>query len=99
MSAFEGTPLAFALLDSNITGIAVVGIALEIGIEPTVRHATDLGFIPMVLTDGCGAGHADAGLRALDTMRFVGEAILSDVGAFANRLRQFRKAPAASNPE
>jgi biuret amidohydrolase len=99
MSAFEGTPLAFALLDSNITGIAIVGIALEIGIEPTVRHATDLGFIPMVLTDACGAGHADAGLRALDTMRFVGEAILSDVGTFSDRLLQFRKVPAASDPE
>jgi nicotinamidase-related amidase len=90
MSAFEGTPLAFALRDSNITGIAIVGIALEIGIEPTVRHATDLGFIPMVLTDACGAGHADAGQRALDTMRFVGEAILTDVGAFSDRLLQFR---------
>ena len=89
MSAFEGTPLAFALLDSNITGIAIVGIALEIGIEPTVRHATDLGFIPIVLTDACGAGHADAGQRALDTMRFVGEAILSDVGTFSDRLLQF----------
>jgi len=33
MSAFEGTPLAFALRDSNITGIAILGIALEIGIE------------------------------------------------------------------
>jgi nicotinamidase-related amidase len=43
MSAFEGTPLAFALSDTNITGIAIVGIALEIGIEPTVRHATDPG--------------------------------------------------------
>jgi len=90
MSAFEGTPLAFALRDSNITGIAIVGIALEIGIEPTVRHATDLGFIPIVLTDACGAGHADAGQRALNTMRFVGEAILSDVGTFSDRLLQFR---------
>jgi nicotinamidase-related amidase len=90
MSAFEGTPLAFALRDCNITGIAIVGIALEIGIEPTVRHATDLGFIPMVLTDACGAGHADAGQRALDTMRFVGESILSDVGTFSDRLLHFR---------
>jgi nicotinamidase-related amidase len=86
MSAFEGTPLAFALRDSNIRGIAIVGIALEIGIEPTVRHATDLGFIPMVLTDACGAGDADAGQRALDTMRFVGEAILGDVGTFSVNL-------------
>jgi nicotinamidase-related amidase len=90
MSAFEGTPLAFALRDSNVTGIAIVGIALEIGIEPTVRHATDLGFIPIVLSDACGAGHAEAGQRALDTMRFIGEAILSDAGTFSHRLLQFR---------
>src|SRR5882724_10445568 len=86
MSAFEGTPLAFALLDSNITGIAVVGIALEIGIEPTVRHATDLGFIPIVLEDACGIGNAEAGARSLNTMRFVGEAILSDVDSFSRLL-------------
>ena len=90
MSAFEGTPLAFALRDSNITGIAIVGIALEFGIEPTARHATDLGFIPIVLTDACGAGHAEAGQRALDTMRFIGEAILSDAGAFSDRLLKQR---------
>ena len=83
MSAFEGSPLAFALRYSNIRGLAIVGIALEIGIEPTVRHASDLGFIPLVLTDACGAGHADAGQRALDTMRFVGEAILGDAGTFS----------------
>ena len=46
MSAFEGTPLAFALRDCCITAIAIVGIAMEVGIEPTARHAADLGFIP-----------------------------------------------------
>src|ERR1700722_1584689 len=97
MSAFEGTPLAFALRDSNIRGVAIVGIALEIGIEPTVRHATDLGFIPAVLTDACGAGHADAGQRALDTMRFVGEAILGDVGTFSANLSRINPIQRKSN--
>ena|ERR1700760_492572 len=86
MSAFEGTPLAYALRDCAITGLAIVGIALEIGIEPTVRHATDLGFIPIVLTDACGAGNAEAGARALETMRFVGEAILTDSASFNRSL-------------
>lgn len=97
MSAFEGTPLAFALRDSNIRGVAIIGIALEIGIEPTVRHATDLGFIPVVLTDACGAGHADAGQRALDTMRFVGEAILGDVGTFSVNLSRINPIQRKSN--
>ena len=86
MSAFEGTPLAFALKDCGITGIAICGIAVEIGIEPTVRHATDLGFIPIVLSDACGSGHAEAGRRSLDTMRFVGEAMITDVDSFAAAL-------------
>jgi nicotinamidase-related amidase len=86
MSAFEGTPLAFALKDCGITGIAIGGIAIEIGIEPTVRHATDLGFIPIVLIDACGSGHAEVGRRSLDTMRFVGEAMITDVDSFAAAL-------------
>ena len=34
----------------------ICGIATEIGIEPTVRHGADLGFIPVVVEDACGAG-------------------------------------------
>jgi nicotinamidase-related amidase len=60
MSAFEGTPLAFALPDCGITSVAIAGIAMEIGIEPTARHAADLGIIPVVIEDACGAAHADA---------------------------------------
>jgi len=86
MSAFEGTPLAFALRDCGVTGVAIAGIALEIGIEPTVRHATDLGFVPIVLADACGSGRAEAGGRALETMRFVGEAVIGDVDGFASAL-------------
>ncbi len=83
MSAFEGTPLAFVLRDCGITGLAIVGIALEIGIEPTARHATDLGFVPIILADGCGHGSPEAGNRSLETLRFVGEAVISDVEAFS----------------
>jgi len=86
MSAFEGTPLSFALQDCGIRGVAICGIALEIGIEPTVRHATDLGFIPIVLQDACGSGHAEAGVRSLATMRFVGEAVLTEVEDFVQQL-------------
>jgi biuret amidohydrolase len=86
MSAFEGTPLSYVLKDCDILGVAIIGVALEIGIEPTVRHATDLGFIPIVLADACGVGNAAAGVRSLETMRFVGETIISDVDSFASAL-------------
>jgi len=83
MSAFVGTSLEFALHDCGIVNLVMVGIALEIGIEPTVRSATDMGFVPVVLTDACGWGHREAGERSLETMKFVGEAILTDTKTFA----------------
>src|SRR6266478_4643513 len=68
MSAFEGTPLAFALRDCGITAVAICGIATEVGIEPTVRHAADLGFVPVVVTDACGAGQDEAARRSVAAM-------------------------------
>jgi hypothetical protein len=62
-SAFESTPLDIALRDCAITAFAICGLALEIGIEPTVRHGADLGYIPIVVTDACGAGNDEAGKR------------------------------------
>jgi nicotinamidase-related amidase len=79
MSAFEGTPLDIALRDCGINSFIIVGVATEIGIEPTVRHGADLGYIPIVVTDACGAGHAEAGERALASIKFMGDAILTDI--------------------
>jgi biuret amidohydrolase len=78
-SAFEGTPLEFALRDAGIVSVAIAGIATEIGIEPTARHAADIGFIPVVVADACGAGHEDAGQRSLESLRFMGDAVISDL--------------------
>jgi nicotinamidase-related amidase len=78
MSAFEGTPLDIALRDCGINSFIIVGVATEIGIEPTVRHGADLGYIPIVVTDACGAGHADAAERAMASIRFMGDAIVTD---------------------
>src|ERR1700680_2511627 len=64
MSAFEGTPLDIALRDCGIDAFAIVGVAMEIGIEPTVRHGAALGYIPVVIKDACGFGHAVAAARS-----------------------------------
>jgi nicotinamidase-related amidase len=56
MSAFEGTPLDIALRDCGINAIAIVGVAMEIGIEPTVRHAADLGYQQPPLSAPCFSG-------------------------------------------
>jgi nicotinamidase-related amidase len=72
LSAFEGTPLNIALRDCGLTAIALVGIAMEEGIEPTVRHAADLGLNPVIISDACGAGYPDAAKRSLDNLAFEG---------------------------
>jgi nicotinamidase-related amidase len=76
MSAFEGTPLGIALRDCALKSFLICGIATEIGIEPTVRHGADLGFIPIVVEDACGGGHAEAAGRAIASMKFMGDAML-----------------------
>ena len=88
MSALEGTPLAIALRDCNINAIALVGVAMEIGIEPTARHAADLGIIPIVVADACGAGHADAAERSIEALKFAGDAIITDSDAFCRALQR-----------
>jgi hypothetical protein len=62
------------------------GFAQEIGIEPTARHAADLGIIPVVIEDTCGAGHADAAQRSSETLHFAGDAIMTDTEAFCAAL-------------
>jgi biuret amidohydrolase len=86
MSAFEGTPLEFALRDAQVTAFAIVGVATEVGIEPTVRHGADRGLIPIVVTDACGAGNTSAAKRSLESLATAGDAMLTDVSTITGLL-------------
>jgi biuret amidohydrolase len=86
MSAFEGTPLAFALRDALVTAFAIVGVAMEVGIEPTARHGADLGLIPVVVTDACGAGDHAAAKRSLEALATAGDAMLTDISTITGLL-------------
>ena len=91
MSVFEGTPLDIALRDCGIQAFAIVGIAMEIGIEPTVRHGADLGYIPVVVKDACGFGHRDAAERSIASLEFAGDALLTDADTFCAQLGRIRR--------
>jgi nicotinamidase-related amidase len=93
MSAFEGTPLDIALRDCGVTTVVIVGVATEIGIEPTVRHAVDLGYMPVLVADACGAGDEEAGQRALASLRFMGDAFFTSVEEFCAILARKKGAP------
>ena len=86
MSAFEGTPLDIVLRDCGVRAYLIAGVALEIGIEPTVRHSADLGYVPVVVRDACGAGDAEAAERSLQTLAFVGDAIIADTAEVCETL-------------
>ncbi|HET6180161.1 MAG TPA: cysteine hydrolase [Candidatus Sulfotelmatobacter sp.] len=87
MSAFEGTPLDLALRDCSIDAFAIVGIAMEIGIEPTVRHGADLGYIPVVVKDACGFGHRDAADRSIASLEFAGDALFTSAETICSQLK------------
>jgi biuret amidohydrolase len=76
-----------ALRDCGISALAIAGIAIEVGIEPTARHAADLGFMPVIIADACGAGHADAAKRSLESLNFAGDSLITDTATFCRLIR------------
>jgi biuret amidohydrolase len=73
MSAFESTFLNIAMRDSHLEAFIIAGIALEVGIEPTVRHGLDLNYLPIVVTDACGSKTSAAKQLSLTTLTGTGE--------------------------
>jgi nicotinamidase-related amidase len=78
MSAFEGTYLDIAMRDAKLEAFIIAGIALEVGIGPTVRQGLDLNYIPIVVRDACGAKTAEAKERVLAEFNETGEVITVD---------------------
>jgi nicotinamidase-related amidase len=88
MSFFAGTPLNMALRDCGIEAFAIVGLVLEIGIEPTVSHGADLGYVPIVIADACGSVEADARERALASIGYSLFSHITDADTFCRLLRR-----------
>ncbi len=76
MSAFESTFLNLALRDAQVQAFIIAGIAMEVGIEPTVRHGADMNFIPVVAVDACGSKTPEVMERSVATLKETGEVIL-----------------------
>jgi len=51
-----------------------------------VRHATDLGLIPVVISDACGSGNAEAAKRSLEGLAFEGNTLITDVATFTDSI-------------
>jgi len=88
MSFFAGTPLDMALRDCGVVAFAIVGFVLEIGIEPTVSHGADLGYVPIVIADACGSVDQDARERALASIDYTLFSHITDADTFSRLLRR-----------
>jgi len=91
MSAFEGTYLEIALRDCGIRSFVIVGIALEIGIDPTCRQGADLGFWPILVQDACGAGNEEAANHSLASLKHMGDTTVTDVETLCGLLGKFAR--------
>ncbi|HEY2468157.1 MAG TPA: cysteine hydrolase [Terracidiphilus sp.] len=80
MSAFEATFLNIAMRDAKLDSFIIAGIALEVGIGPTVRQALDLNYIPVVVSDASGAKTAKNKEMVLTEFADTGEVIVVDTG-------------------
>lgn len=89
MSAFEGTPLLFALSDAGIRSLAITGIAMEVGIEPTARHAADLGIVPVIVEDAVGWGNREAAERSIAGLRYAGDAMFTTVAELTRLMNSY----------
>lgn len=86
MSALEGTYLNIAWRDCGIKTFIIIGAAIEIGIEPTIRHGSDLGYIPVVVTDACGYGNKEQAEQSLNSIDYAGYCVQTTVDQFSKAL-------------
>ena len=76
------------LRDCGINAFVIVGVATEIGIEPTARHGADLGYIPVLIPDACGVGNEEAAERSIEGLKFAGDALITDTETICDLLRK-----------
>lgn len=68
-SLFVGTNVERLLINSGRYTVVFTGIATEIGVETSARHAYALGFIPVIISDAVSSYNKEAHERSLTNMR------------------------------
>jgi nicotinamidase-related amidase len=67
-SIFIGTNFELMARNAEIRTLIFTGIATEIGIETSARHAQNLGFLPVIVEDSVSSGDKEAHERSLKNM-------------------------------
>jgi nicotinamidase-related amidase len=67
-SIFVGTNFEYMVRNASLFSLVFVGIATEMGVESSARHALNLGFLPVVAKEAVSSSDRDAHLRSLANM-------------------------------
>ncbi|MGC8546758.1 MAG: isochorismatase family cysteine hydrolase [Thermoplasmata archaeon] len=77
-SIFTGTNFEIMTRNAGINTLAFTGIATEIGVETSARHAQTLSYFPIIIEDAVSSGDKDAHERSLKNMAKLMPVIKSD---------------------
>jgi nicotinamidase-related amidase len=85
VDAFVGTPLHPMLSGRGIRKLVLAGVATNLVVESTSRHATDLGFSVTVLEDCCASFRPDLHTFAIENILPLFATVTSGTEFFAGR--------------
>jgi nicotinamidase-related amidase len=67
-SIFIGTNFEYMARNASLSSMVFTGIATEMGVESSARHALNLGFLPVIAKEAVSSSDKDAHLRSLTNM-------------------------------
>ncbi|HXZ97950.1 MAG TPA: isochorismatase family cysteine hydrolase [Candidatus Acidoferrum sp.] len=67
-SIFVGTNFEYMARNASLSSLVFTGIATEMGVESSARHALNLGFLPVIAKEAVSSSDKDAHLRSLVNM-------------------------------
>jgi len=67
-SIFVGTNFEYMARNAALSSLVFTGIATEMGVESSARHALNLGFLPVVAKEAVSSSDKEAHLRSLANM-------------------------------
>ncbi len=68
-SLFVGTNAELLIKNSGRMNLIITGIATEIGVETTARHAFALGILPIIVEDAVSSNNKEAHERSIENMK------------------------------
>jgi nicotinamidase-related amidase len=79
--------------DAGVDSFLIVGIAMEIGIEPTIRQSLGLNYFPVLVSDACGSRSEELKARTLATLNETGEVFTATTAQVVTLLQAITTAP------